>query len=77
MSSALLLQLTVAHVVKREDVKPLSLSPSLSLRDGLVATGKGLDGLGGTILERLTKPPIICCRCIKETAVCNNDLDRS
>ena len=44
MSSALLLQLTAAHVVKR-DVKPLSLSPSLSLRDGLVATGKGLDAI--------------------------------
>ena len=88
MSSALLLQLAVAHVVKREDDKPLSL------RLGILAAERGLDGLGGDIdddiferqilevtcsacSERLQeREPLICCRCIKDTAVCNNDFGR-
>lgn len=89
LASALLLQLTVAHVVKREDDKPLSL------RLGILAAERGLDGLGGDIdddiferqilevtcsacSERLQeREPLICCRCIKDTAVCNNDFGSS
>jgi len=87
LASALLLHVTVAHLAKRE-VKPLSLRVGLASTD----SRPDLDGLGGSrgvlerqllevtcsaCSERLTKrEPFICCRCIKETAACNNDIGR-
>ena len=54
MSSVLLLQLAVAHIVKREE--------DLSNRLGLVATDRGRDGVGGKIRNPTsTTNEKVCC----------------
>ena len=81
ISSALLLHLTVAHLVKREEDEPLCIGLNIGLastesRPDLDALGRVLDAQCSNCCERLQLEPFICCRCIKETAACNNDFGR-